>query len=166
LAADRNLGLVLLHLPVPHPPGFYDRAKGKLSTDESSDYFDNLALADKTFGALRRAMESNGTWDQSTILVSSDHPFRVPLWKEDTGLTANEEAATGGRESPYVPFLLKMAGHPQGLPYDAEFNSVLTRELIMAVLAGEVATPPQAAKWLDTQRLHPISQSATSHLVN
>ena len=30
-AADRRFGLVLLHLPVPRPPGIYDRASGRLT---------------------------------------------------------------------------------------------------------------------------------------
>ncbi len=28
LAADPSIGLALLHLPVPHEPGIYDRARG------------------------------------------------------------------------------------------------------------------------------------------
>ena len=30
-AADPAIGLVLIHLPVPHPPAFYDRTKGVIT---------------------------------------------------------------------------------------------------------------------------------------
>ena len=51
-AADERFGLVLLHLPVPQPPGIYDRAAGRLTpwnfTGAEGGYLDNLALADRT----------------------------------------------------------------------------------------------------------------------
>ena len=52
-----DLGLILLHLPVPHPPGFYDSFKNDYSIN-GSGYVDNLVLADCMFSELRSSMES------------------------------------------------------------------------------------------------------------
>lgn len=165
-ATNRNLGMVLLHLPVPHPPGIYDRGEKRYSLDDSNDYLDNLALADRALGELRRAMEVSGTWDETAILVSSDHPLRTGYWKKTDAWTASVQAATCGNEYPYVPFLLKMAGQSQRLAYQAEFNSVLTRDLISQVMRGDVANPQQAAAWLDAKHLDAAGRHSTSRLLN
>ena len=165
-ATNRNLGLVLLHLPIPHPPGIYDRRQKKLSLDDSSDYLDNLALADKTLGDLRRAMEANGTWNETTILVSSDHPLRPGLWKGSSEWNADLQAATSGNQQPYVPFLLKMPGYWGHVPYEADFDSVLTRDLIRLVMNGDVVNPQQVAEWLDERRSITLGPNITTRLLN
>ena len=158
LAADRNVGLVLLHLPVPHPPGIYDRTRGRLSADDSNDYLDNLVLADRTLGEIRSAMEANGTWDSTTVLVSSDHPLRVIMWDQQSVWDNDEDVATGGQEHPYVPYLLKMNGGAKELEYTREFNSILSYDLILAVLRGALSSPRDAVKWLDKQPSPPVLQ--------
>ena len=80
LAADPDVNLAFVHLPVPHPPYVFDRNSGKWNTNGELSYLDNLALADQTLGKLRTAMERNGTWDTTTIVVSSDHWWRTEYW--------------------------------------------------------------------------------------
>ncbi len=77
-ATDDSLGLVLLHMPVPHGPAIYDRRRRALTvlTAQPDWYLDNLALADRTLGEIRRAMEKAGLWESSAVLVSSDHSLR------------------------------------------------------------------------------------------
>jgi hypothetical protein len=61
--ADARAGFVMLHVPVPHAPGIYHRASGALTAwrfGAVSEYFDNLALADRFLGDVRRAMERRG----------------------------------------------------------------------------------------------------------
>jgi hypothetical protein len=165
-ATDRSLGLVLLHLPVPHLPALYDRAKGKLANAHSSDYLDNLELSDRTLGDLRRAMEANGTWQETTLLVSSDHPFRVSMWQATLLRSDEVELATGGEDHPFIPFILKLAGTASPLEYSPEFSSLLTHDLILAVLGNELNSSQEAAKWLDERRLTVAGRPTTSHLVD
>jgi hypothetical protein len=82
LAADRTAGLVLIHLPVPHPPAIYSRARGAFNAEDSASYLDSLALADRTLGELRAALEQSGLWDRTAVLVSADHGWRTRLWRE------------------------------------------------------------------------------------
>jgi hypothetical protein len=79
VTADPRFQFVYLHLPVPHPPYIYDSKKGKVSRwvgNESENYFGNVQLTDKFLSKLRQSMESNGTWDQSTVILTSDHHWR------------------------------------------------------------------------------------------
>jgi hypothetical protein len=151
LLKNPNLDFVFLHLPVPHPPGIWDTKTQTFTTDDHADYIDNLALADKVLGQIRRTLEQTGDWDRSTILVSADHPYRALHW-----LTAREVAAppemvrlTRMRWQPYIPFFLKLPGQKTGLAYHREFNSVLSADLLLEALQGHIRTPGQAVQWLD-----------------
>lgn len=152
--ADPRFGLVFIHLPVPHPPGIYDRARGEFSDERGRSYLDNLALADRAFGELRRALEDARLWDGATVLVSSDHWWRAPnVWKkEGTFWTSEDTASWDGKVDHRIPFILKLAGRSEGRTYDAPFNTVLTQGLLLSVLRGEVADAESVSRWLDEHR--------------
>ena len=76
-----NINVFLLHIPVPHPPGFWNPATHSFVTDITANYLDNLDLADRTLGLFRHALEESGEWDQAITLVSADHPLRPALWR-------------------------------------------------------------------------------------
>src|SRR5262249_57361925 len=74
-AVDDRFGLVFLHLPVPQPPGVYDRATERLTawnfSGEGGGYFDNLALTDRIVGELRRGLDRARLGDLTWIVVGS-----------------------------------------------------------------------------------------------
>lgn len=146
---NSNLNLVFLHIPAPHPPGFWDIGKQQFATQDS-DYIDNLQLADKILGEIRRLLEQTGDWNRSLILVSSDHPLQWGFrW---SGMTPEMQQASRFGWQPYIPFFLKMPGQTEGLIYSKEFNSVLSADLIMQALEGVLNTPEQVTEWLDEHR--------------
>jgi hypothetical protein len=151
-AADPALGLALLHWPVPHPLGIYSRERRELTAADGVNYLDNLALVDRTVGELREALERAGLWDRTILLLTSDHPLRTHIAVQLPTWTEEESRATGDRDSPLVPFVLKLAGQNSGLAYEAPFSSLLAHDLMLALLRGEVATAEQAAAWLDQHR--------------
>lgn len=51
-----------------------------------------------------------------------------------------------------MPFLLKMAGQRDAVPYTAPFNTVLSRDLLLGILRGEISDAHAAAEWLDRHR--------------
>jgi hypothetical protein len=139
IATDPAIGFALLHLPVPHEPPIYDRRRGAFSVRRPSGagYYDNLALADRSLGELRRAMEAAGTWIGTTLFVFGDHGRR----------------AEGNRiDHPAVPFIVKLAGQAAPARYEAPFNLVLLHDLTLAVLTGRLTTPEHVAAWLDAHR--------------
>ncbi len=147
-ATDRRLGFVLLHWPIPHPPGIYNRTAGAFDAGPLSDYIDNLALTDREVGELRRALERAGLWDGTTLLVTADHPWRPYIWRHTFGWTGEESALAGGPRV-FVPFLLKLAGRSEAVRYSREFNTIVTGELLLAVLDGKIGTAQEASRWLD-----------------
>ncbi|HEY3175044.1 MAG TPA: sulfatase-like hydrolase/transferase [Candidatus Polarisedimenticolia bacterium] len=150
--------LILVHWPVPHlphPVGLHNGSTSERNGDYREEYFANLALSDRTLGELRRAMERAGLWERTVVLITSDHALRNEIW----GDRARGAAMTaGGRPLPLVPFLLKLPGQDRPLEYSGSFNTVLSHELILALLRGELSSPESALRWLDQNRARfPIS---------
>src|SRR6185369_2924008 len=81
LAADQSFDFVYIHLPIPHPPPIYDRRAGQFAETGEHSYIDNLALADRALGEVRRAMEQSGAWENTNVIVTSDHWWRTWLWR-------------------------------------------------------------------------------------
>jgi arylsulfatase A-like enzyme len=140
LAADPSIGFALLHLPVPHAPPIYDAARGQFSfaRPEGPGYFDNLALADRTFAELRRVMERAGTWDRTAVVVFGDHGRR----------SLADEARIA---HPTVPFLLKLPGRPAPRAYADGFSLARLRGLTRDILSGKVTTTDEAQSWVDAR---------------
>jgi len=140
LAAVRNQdpSFMFLHYPVPHLPNIYDRNSGGFGTNRNirEGYLDNMALADRYLGELRAEMERKGTWDGALIVISSDHHWRTNTYDGQTDFE-------------HVPFLVKLPKQREGITYDGRFNTVLTQDLILAVLDGKVKSPKDASLWLD-----------------
>jgi hypothetical protein len=151
-AVDPDLDLVFVHSPAPHPPGIYDRVKNDFSLESKNGYIDNLELVDRTIGDLRRAMESAGIWDQTTVIISADHWWRTEMWSRGPFWTREDGAASRGKMDHRIPFVLKLAGQREQLTYTAGFNTVVTHDLILALMRGEVSSAASVADWLDRHR--------------
>jgi hypothetical protein len=152
LVSDPSIGFALLHLPVPHDPPIYDRALGdvSLSVKPGRGYFDNLALADRSLGELRAAMEQHGLWEHTTILLFGDHGRR----------TLRDGVSIA---DPRVPFIVKLAGQHRSMAYASPVNIVLVHDLTLALLAGRVTTAGEVAAWLDAQRQRWPASLAPTH---
>ncbi len=153
VVGDRSIGFALLHIPVPHPPHAYDRSTGRFTLKNSpiAGYVDSLALADLTLGKLRRRMELAGTWENTVILVTSDHHYR-------------EDRLIDGKTDLRVPFILKLPGKNVGTQYDTPFNTTLSGDLLLAILNGQVSTPEEIRRWLNEERGSiPIEWPGSAH---
>jgi len=138
-AVDDRFGLVFLHLPVPQPPGVYDRATERLTawnfSGEGGGYFDNLALTDRIVGELRRGLDRARLGDLTWIVVSSTRSW---------GASKQYDGQADSR----VPFLVRP---PFGGPtrhVDAPFSTVATHDLVLAILRGSVSDTTDTAVWL------------------
>ena len=153
IAADPNTDLVFFHLPLPHAPVQYNRFT-KEFTAERQDYINNLALTDIVLGEIRKSMEEANLWDDSTVIVSSDHQWRVNTWKEQTkaaklALTDNDLELTQGVEDPRIPFFVKLKNQKESIVYDKRMNTLISRELILAIMKGEISSPADLKNRLD-----------------
>ena len=142
---DRSDDFVLIHLPIPHPEGIYNRATGQLTT-EPSTYIDNLALTDKVLAHIRSLLEAEGEWDSSMVVVMGDHGWRVKtIWRNDPTWTAEEERASMWVKHPKPAYIVKMPGQKTGSRIDTPFPAVRTRALLDRVMAGNIRTPEDLA---------------------
>jgi hypothetical protein len=138
LAKDASIGLALIHLPVPHPPGIYNRSTGEWSPAGRVDYLDNVALSDRALGALRGCIADAGLAENTAILVSSDHGWRTANWRGNPEWTAEDEAASH-QDTSGSPFLLKLPRQTSEVSYDKPFDTIVSRRLIIAILRGGLA---------------------------
>jgi hypothetical protein len=135
-AADSSIDVVFLHMPAPHLPGICrDLALRGCPADP---YVGNLLVMDMALGALRAAIDSPETREHTALVVSSDHRYRH-----------SEEV--DGKTDPRVPFLLRLPGGDRGALYGPRFNTVVTKELVLALLDGRIKSLPDAVEWLDTR---------------
>jgi hypothetical protein len=145
-ATDGRFGLVLLHLPVPQPPGIYDRATGRLTTwnftGAGGGYLDNLALADRVVAELRRGIERAGLGDRTWIVVSSDQWWRASMHYD-------------GQVDHRVPFLVRPPDGGRATHVDVPFNTLGTHDLVLAILRGSISDTSDAAVWLARQPAAP-----------
>jgi hypothetical protein len=148
-AVDPRLGFVMLHFPAPHMYAIYNRWRKDFTLDSTIDYLDNLALVDRTVGELRTKLEAAGLWDQTSILITADHGFRPNLWRGHYGWTQNMERISERGASQLVPFILKLAGKRDHVVVDRSFSNIVSSDLAMAVLSGQVSSAQQAADWID-----------------
>jgi hypothetical protein len=138
-ASNGRFGLVLLHLPLPHLPGVYDRATGRLTpwnfTGADAEYLDNLALVDRAVGELRRALERARLLDRTWIVMSSDR------WRRGARLP-------DGQVDRRVPFLVRPPEGGRAVHVDGAFSTLGTHDLVLAILRGSIGDTDSAAAWL------------------
>ena len=148
-AVDPQLGLVFVHVPAPHMFPIYNRREKNFELRGPLDYFDNLALVDRTVGELRQRLEDAGLWDKTTLMITADHGLRPGAWAGHMGWTPELDRLTGGQAPLYVPFILHLAGQKQPVEISKSFSNFLCEQLSLAILHGEVTTGAQAAAWLN-----------------
>jgi hypothetical protein len=145
-----KLNFILLHVPAPHPPGFWNSRLHRFVVADA-DYLDNYELADEVLGRFRKTLEGLGAWDNTTVLVTSDHSYRTGLWIEQGVWNAETATVSGSRQYPYVPFLLKLPSQRTPYGYRREFNNRVSGDLLLKILAGNINTPQEATGWMDQQ---------------
>ena len=151
LLRDPSYSFVLLHLPVPHPLGIYDRHTHQFTTGDSS-YIDNLALADSSLADIVRILKQTNQWDSSTIVLMSDHGWRTKqVWKPLSGWTQEDKIAShGGQYDPRPVYLVKLPNQTTAARIDAPYQTVNTRKLFDAIMAHQINTPTDLTTWAQT----------------
>jgi hypothetical protein len=94
-------------------------------------------------------MQQQGEWDNSTVLISGDHPFRPGLWNSRRLLEGEMATVTRSHRYPYVPFFLKLPGQHSEIDYTREFNNVLSADLALEILKGQLKTTQEVVSWVN-----------------
>lgn len=141
LSANPKLDFIFVHLPVPHSPWIYDRNKKKptlLRPQAIDGYFDNVAFADEIFGQIRQEMEMKNLWQQTTVILTTDHSWRSSKLYDE-------------KRDPRVPFYVKM---PDGQFMDVPgpFKTHSLPDLVMGIFERQIKTSQDLAAWLQKHR--------------
>ncbi len=142
--ASADLGLTFIHWPVPHLPGIPRGPKRFLypANEMIEAYYNNLILADEALGKIRVRMEAADLWDQTTVIITSDHVWREgPRWPAEDG--------KGMLRRRQIPLLIKLPGQKRGTLYQRPLHTVFLRGLIPDLINRKVTTPVELAHWLD-----------------
>ena len=141
-ATDDRFGLVFLHLPVPQPPGIYDRATEQLTAwnfgGAGGGYFDNLALADRVVGDLRRGLDRMRLGDRTWIVLTSTRSWSA-------------SRPYDGQSDPRVPFLVRPPEGGRTRHVDIALGTLAAHDLVLAILRGSVSDTSDAAAWLSRE---------------
>jgi membrane-anchored protein YejM (alkaline phosphatase superfamily) len=136
LVDDPQLSFVFLHLPVPHPPGIYDHQRHVVRS--GGNYLDNLVLADDTLGTLMEEISETASAGQTTIIVTSDHSWRIPLWKPAEGWSEEEQRVSGGRFDTRPVLLVHFPGDRSGQDVQAPMTEMIEHDLMAEMLCGRI----------------------------
>lgn len=126
-AGDSTLGLVLLHVPLPHPPVVAAPDGTRRLSWAGTSYRNNLARADRLLDSLVAAA-TRGALDARTLLiVTGDHGWRLA------------EATRGSRDG-RVPLLVRVPGAAPRRQPKCRYV-VRATHVVGAWLAGEPLLP-------------------------
>jgi hypothetical protein len=138
LLRDQRIRFVMLHLPVPHTPGIYNRSRHELVP--AGNYIDNLVLADDTLGRLMKLIQSTSDAAETSVIVSSDHAWRVTDWKKLSDWTPEEEHISGERFDPRPVLMVHLAGSEEGRTIAEPTSAMVIHSILDAMLRGQAAT--------------------------
>jgi arylsulfatase A-like enzyme len=99
---------------------------------------------------MRRAMETSGQWDKTWLIISADHSVGAGLFDQ---------------YDPRVPFIVKPPGANEAITYSPTINTILTHDLILAILRGEITSQRALVPWLD-EHGKPLPTSAIGQRFN
>lgn len=143
LAADPTYQVMLLHLAPPHKPAVYLAAEDRYTPwgiPKVAGYFQSLVLVDRIIERTRAAIRQAGLDSRTWLIISSDHWWR-------------EAEVYDGQVDHRVPFLVCPPGDHPGQTFPGILNTVLTHDLILAILAGEVTDVASVHQWLEPRQL-------------
>ncbi len=147
--ARGTIGFLFIHLPVPHPGGIYNRRTHQIGVDGS--YLDNLVLADETLGELMGEIRGSSLGDRTTVIVSSDHSWRIRLWRPTTDWRPEDTRVSDGRFDPRPVLMVHFPGEENGAFVAQPFPLIDVHGIIDQMLAGRMETTSELQAWVARQ---------------
>lgn len=152
LIGDNRLRLVFLHIPVPHMPGIYDRQTHRFR--RGGTYLDNLVLADDTLGALLQEIQSSSSAAKITVIVSSDHSWRVtPVRHAKPWIGEEEQASSGGVFDDRPVLLIHFPDQNIGNDVNAPTSEMVEHDIVAGMILGEINSAQDLRAFLSQRGL-------------
>jgi hypothetical protein len=150
LLRDSRIRFVMLHLPVPHTPGIYDRHRNALAA--GGNYIDNLVLADNTLGQLMTLIQSTPDASETSVIVSSDHSWRVDYWKKQPDWTPEEKRVSGEIFDTRPVLMVHLPGGEGGRRVSQPVSALIVHPILEAMLRGRLRSAGDIAALVNGQQ--------------
>ena len=102
--ASSQADIIYLHLPVPHPPAFWNRHSHDYGVGGS--YLDSLDYSDRLLGQMLDILQAQPRWPETTLIIQGDHSWRTRIWRTTPGWSDEDERVSHGGQWDPRPFLL------------------------------------------------------------
>ncbi len=133
--ANSQADMIFLHLPAPHPPGFWNRRTGQYAIGGS--YLDSLDYSDRLLGEMLDLLEKQPRWPATTLIVQGDHSWRTHMWRALPGWNNEDERIShAGEWDPRPALLIHAAGQHEA--------QTVTAPTSVMFVHGQVAAQIQA----------------------
>lgn len=126
LNAAPPLTLGFVHYPIPHSPvAVPDLGAAAPGAGPSDQYFAMIKLVDADVSEIMSALEKSGQWDDSLVIITTDHAVEVE----------------GGPETSicHIPVFIKLPGQTRRIDSRVPFDTRRLRGIIAAAMAGGAA---------------------------
>jgi hypothetical protein len=91
-------------------------------------------------------LERSGKWQDTILIISSDHPWRVKVESDFDYLPVSQrEKMVRDRR---VPFIVRFPGQTARVDVDNRFNTIVSRLLLHDIFAGKVRDQYELKEWL------------------
>jgi len=101
-------------------------------------YLDNLVLSDDTLGTLLKEIDGSPSASRTTVIVSSDHSWRIPIWRTARDWSAEEEHVSGGRFDNRPVLMIHFPGQNSGDDLNSVQSELLEHDIIAGMLLGKM----------------------------
>jgi membrane-anchored protein YejM (alkaline phosphatase superfamily) len=108
-------------------------------------------LADETLGTLLQAIDATPLAGRTTVIISSDHSWRVNLWRPTTDWRAEDTRVSANRFDPRPLLLVRFPGEREGAKISSAFPLIDMHAMIQAMLAGRIRTAAELQVWTGQQ---------------
>ena len=105
-------------------------------------------LSDDTLGALLHQIDLSPSATQTTVIVSSDHSWRIPIWKHSEFWSNEEENASGGIFDDRPVFLVHFPGQSSGSEVNSALPELLEHDIIAGMLLRKINNSTDLAGFL------------------
>ncbi|MCC7306024.1 MAG: sulfatase-like hydrolase/transferase [Acidobacteria bacterium] len=145
MLSNPNLGLVFFHSSVPHLPLI-----GRADEEGDITYYSSLEIVNETIRTVRNTLESTGQWENTVLIVSSDHAYRFKRLRDFRQLSEKER--NDSMVDTRIPFIIKFAGQNSRIDYEPRINTIVTKRLILDILDNKIKDAGELVIWLDHLR--------------
>ena len=132
---------IFLHLPIPHSPNIWSRVNDDYARGCGSSYLDNLALADRTLGAVMSTLQQSPRWKDTTVIVQGDHSWRIMLWNWLPAWTDEDDQASRNVFDPRPALLIHNAGQTQAQTDGRALSLLFVHGALEDALHGKPVEP-------------------------